>query len=430
MSKHDKTDNRRYQLECSGYSKAADAFGGLTTKGTSRVIVARDNFVRYGDDLPNWREIIAYGGNATTSMVGVRTASKPGITGCFWRGKDSSPLTKGAQGSWDGHDLNQFQDCPSSVSADFDPEAYNKAATALLGSYQAAVNTWRGGNFIAEFGETVEMLAHPIRSFYDRTWTFVGRVGRLRKVWRINPLRYGRLLGSLWLAYVFGIRPLLSDIADADAAVRRLGADLGRHDTYPLIGNGRVTSLLSQRLNGVIPAPTGLPSYTIRDSFVSRESSVRFKGAVIAKPPGWRPVADNFGVGFYDIVPAVWEAIPFSFLVDYFVNVAEVLDSYRLADAHFSRLQRTVRNSVVVNLGSARPNPSSVSQFDIVPSGGGGRVRITSVTRFKSSVPYSDFQFRVPGLSSLKWLNVAALVAQIAGSRPPSGRSLAGRFVS
>jgi hypothetical protein len=217
----------------------------------------------------------------------------------------------------------------------------------------------------------------------------------------------------LWLAYSFGIKPLVDDANDAWKACSALSTDLGSTDTLPIVGTGLVRELIDIKVNQGVPfAP-----HIVKDYRTDKTSLVRYKGAVIARPPGIRPILETFGVGFSDIAPAVWEAIPWSFLIDYFVNVGEVLDSARLAFAELGWLQSTVRNSYTVNGSAVRPLKES--GLDTTAYGGKSHVSATRVARAPiSSFPYPGFHFKVPGVGSMKWCNVAALIAQISGSKP------------
>ena len=133
--------------------------------------------------------------------------------------------------------------------------------------------------------------------------------------------------------------------------------------------------------------------------------------------------AEGFGLGVSDMLPAVWEAIPFSFMVDYFVNVGEVLDSFHVLSARLAWLKRTVRNRRTVSASSLQ----SMTGLPGYPAGypkitcRGGEFRTHGIRVQREAVPqmpWPGFQFRVPFGNDLKVANISALLLAIKGSRP------------
>ena len=404
----DKTVNTVQQWVDHQYAETYD-IAGLPTKGEQRIQVRADNTVTYSPyTKPNWKHLIAAGQDAGTSLYGTRNACKPGQYSAQYKGQfgaqagfveASDPIIR---------DISDPGDAPH-------PDAKYQASKALLGQYIAATATWRGGNFIAEFAETVNMLAHPLKSIYSRTWSLAGSAKNLGKIYAQDPVRYGKALGGAWLGYAFGIKPLVQDANDALAACHKLG-DGVFGDRFKLQASGFV------RTQPVITRPQlgiGVGGYGYspnRDMVKQTTYSVRYKGAIYSSPPSIGALLENFGVGFTDLLPAVWEAIPWSFLVDYFINVQELLDSAKLAFADISFLNMTVRNSATCNTKNyaAAVHPAKFTEFST--PGWAARTRVTRTPLH--SLPYPGFHYRIPGIESSKWCNVAALAAQIAGSVP------------
>jgi hypothetical protein len=378
-----------------------------------------DDWVDKGGPVPGYRQRIAAGASATSSLLGVRHAIKLGSVGYSDEPKPSSPYFSSIRCSKSIYSGHIFECGPAPIPPQgATSEAEYKAASNLLQSYISAQTKFRGGNAIAEFAETVRMLANPLKSVYSHTWSFVGKVGKLKKVYRRDPVRYGRLLGGAWLAYSFGLKPLMSDVADAESAVSHLANDLSSFDTIKIRGSGlQVLDVPSFRQVGI---PISHASHARCDRDARAEYSVRYVGAIRAKPPGYSAVLSNFGVGFEDILPAVWEGIPWSFLVDYFVNVGEVLDSLRLANADLGWLKKTTRNRNLRRWSSPykADNISTQRDYDVSVTGSGGMSSCVRVTRTAiHAMPYPGFRFRIPG-SPEKFANIAALTAAISASKP------------
>lgn len=385
--------------------------------GKTYVVTTSANSVKWADQVtlgpsPNgWKVAISQGNNATSVLDGYKQVH--GCAGLDYSHRGTKPglmdivITSGVN-------INAGSEVtyPAAV---VDPLATYLASKRLLGSIISQQSTWRGGNFIAEFAETVEMLAHPLKSIFSHTWTFVGNVGKLKKVYKRDPIRYGRLLGGAWLAYAFGIKPLVDDANDAQAAVDNLREELGSFDSMAISGSGVAEGMLH------VSAHTGVPKcpYAVYDEDRISRSRVKYYGALRATPTGWPQIAQNFGVGFTDIVPAVWEAVPWSFLVDYFVNVGEMLDSAKLAFVDLAWLNQGTQVSLETRTSAAYVSAAAAPNgYDVVPGGGAGVSKRVWKHRTATTIPYPGWNFRIPGLSSRKWCNVTALVAQIAGSRP------------
>lgn len=264
------------------------------------------------------------------------------------------------------------------------------------------------------------MLHNPVKSFYHKTWEFAGKVGKLRNVSKQKRRHVVDTIADAWLAYGFGVKPLISDANDATAALNKLKNEMG--------GTGQDSTMVSgYGDNKSLTKSAGLPLTTVAgdsdlnnkyDSWLIEHRTVRYRCALKAHLEDLTTVGKQFGVDVFDVIPAVWEAIPWSFFIDYFANVGEMLDSCRLASAEVAWCNRTVRNSSALTLNGVRhvPTPSlptcSIS----------GNPRFYALARYvnrtPSSIPYPSFGFKVPGLDSTKWLNIAALTEQIFTKRP------------
>lgn len=385
--------------------------GSFVQEPHRRTIYVTDT-VTYGNNLPDWRLRLLLGTSATTVLSGTRYSSRASEL-------QQNAVGVGTQKGF-GRVARGFSPqhyFPSPPLATVDSVAERNAATSFLADYLKATQTWKGGATIAEFGETVAMLASPVDSLYKRTLTFVGSVGKLRKVYKRDPIRYGKLLGQLWLAYAFGIAPAVADVNSAYAAVKSLAEDLGSVDTKRIIGSGYNKVILNRTLGETV----SYANYCAADRTLMVEYGIRYLGAVRCIPPSPAAIAEDFGVGFTDILPSVWEGIPWSWLVDYFVNVNEMLESIRLAFADFAWLNRTVRNRAVQSWSAVRPISAQPGLIDVTASGGQGYYESKAVNRVTATVPYPSWRFRIPGLPS-QFANVSALVLAVKGSKPKSNR--------
>jgi len=137
---------------------------------------------------------------------------------------------------------------------------------------------------------------------------------------------------------------------------------------------------------------------------------------------------DRYGFGSWrEALPVVWELIPYSFLVDYFSNIGQIIDSYSTQLGGVMWINGTVRVEREIKLNSLALDADAmkaafqgtVGAFRYELSGSGGEYGgyVNRCVRFDRT-PWSaqglllslaDIQIKVPGVGSSKWLNIAAL---------------------
>jgi hypothetical protein len=322
--------------------------------------------------------------------------------------------------------------------------ADQRARQSFLKRYISAKNSWRGANFVAEMRETIHMLRHPVSSLFGSVMSFAQYVTERRthnlgkksvvavldkanrvilQKRKVNPYgekkfvkKLDRGVSDTWLTWAFGVKPLIADCNDAGAALNNLKNRVGGTGVamQRVKGHGRETiSSITQQagLNFVAGDPgTGMTS-EIRNK---TDYDVRYVAGLRARLEDTSTVLEHFGFDPYDVVPAVWEAIPWSFFIDYFVNVQEMIDSCRLWSADFGYCYRSVRNAGTRNFSRPRPTLMATATEQRYCSGGGFYTLSTWVSRSSiGSVPQPSFEMRIPGIDSSKWLNIAALKEQI-----------------
>jgi hypothetical protein len=292
-------------------------------------------------------------------------------------------------------------------------KAENEARMKFYRRAKEAQTAFRGLTTIGELRETLKMLRRPGRALRKGLDDYLGAVKKRTR--RAKRSSYGDIVGGTWLEHAFGWRPLLSDIKSAGEALnRRLNRFMGHYTRVSGTGEERTSSF-----------DATLTTYD--DSwlqFVFRRLhrtsvSVRYYGEV-------RSVCENpveadmrlFGTNFEEIVPTAWELIPYSFLVDYFTNIGDVLDAWsvRRSDIAWSarveklsnqrtfselRLNKTYTQNAVNNFISWHSSWINLSPYKVVRS---------RTERAPTTVPLPSIQMEIPGMGT-KWINMTALLA-------------------
>jgi len=374
--------------------------------------------VYLGDSPPDWRFAIREGRDASSEMIGKKWEHSHtplyyrhyGLKGPVW-GHD-----------WVAHGAAHPQ-LDDVIAPGLIPQsrAQNIAAGAILNDYKDAVQTFGGLNFAAEAVETISLFTNPLKGMLNKTIGYARYVGSVKKYALRAPTTYADKIGKAWLAYKFGIEPLANDLASAAFAANQLiTGKLAERNTVTIRGKGLSVENFDLGYSKVTDA---YAPYAEQELWATLSSEVRYKGKVrplVSVPVDWASIV---GVELSDIVPAIWEAIPFSFLIDYFTNCSEVLSrvSYGNATPYLSYVTCGVRNTMEVagrDYKFRTNHPDVVDGYvDGVCAGGSFFTRCVEVHRSSGvELPPVTLNFEVPGRSQV--LNVAALVAAVRNSKP------------
>jgi hypothetical protein len=243
--------------------------------------------------------------------------------------------------------------------------------------------------------------AKALRSGFDDFFTTLRR----RRKGSKNHRR--RVLSETWLEYQYGWRPLVSDLEGGLDALSRFAQKPIRFKSVS--GSGR-----DERDHS--PAPLEVDSgrilYTVNRKYHTI-GTARYWGVVELQTGGSTSVPGNLGFRLDRFVPSLWELIPYSFIVDYFSNVGDIISSWAFGMSQVRWVSKTIRteSSYELTVPSYRQNPGALPytrSIMMMPCKSvGSCVSVTRSPGVSTLVP--SFRLEVPGMSSLKWLNLAAL---------------------
>lgn len=394
--------------------------------------------VKSGSSNPQWKTQVKTGNSAGTaySLTGYRADTSQGgiVVFRYYNGSGSSKVTM--EDTLKGFNFSQV--LPSSYVATF-----NKAETAaLLQVYRKidqAANQWKGLKFFAEFSDVIRQFGHPAKAIVEFTLHHLDKTKhKVLGLKGVQP-RYRRqkvqkVLADSYLEYCFGLAPLISDSKKAAEALARYnyegdptnnpslrtravgrGSELVVKDSTfskVLASNSKLyTNIIgNQRSEARVQYIVGL-STAAKADFGSLEHFRKLLGFTPAKLPA-----------------AAWEAVPWSWLVDYFSNVGDVLDS---VGVDTSSVKWIVRTTVMVD------EYESIAQVDVPGSKslaaaygysfesitgnklGEWKVRKTTFNRsIPSTLGWPSFQWELPiGDEHLagKFSNLVAVLVQKRG---------------
>lgn len=362
-----------------------------------------------GSSVPAWRDKIRRGIQAGSSLLGEKTSinSSPGYM-LYEYMTGPSPTSNYRYRLVTG-DLCRNIGIPTAPASSATTTAENIAREKFYARLRSSQTSFQGGVALGELHETLRMLRNPAKALRSKVGELYNRILRGQRRAGKTHQSKNRYLSQTWLEGSFGWTPLINDVKDAletlekrkDYLNRNLVVITGYHSTNSESFDRNTVSYFSGGL--------GFQASTRGDQKVE----IKYRGAVrcdtsnpyVSEQRLWGFSPDN-------IIPTVWELVPYSFLIDYFTNIGKVLDSFALRKVDLAWGIRTERRLGIYQVVDVR-NANSKPQYKVlreVTSIGDYRSEAKVVIRTPiSSVPIPEFRFRVPGFAT-QWLNIGALV--------------------
>jgi hypothetical protein len=382
----------------------------------TQTLVALDEGSRTGVSNPNWKVQVRNGVSATTTFYASSSRTTFDSTG-------TTKVVKGYRDYGNGQLLKKTYNLEEGVLAPIMPYVYPtnvalaEANSAALGEFINKLNeaqrSLQGLVTLGELGETIRLIRNPAKALWEGIFSYHADVKKRLRRRRRRSKR--EIVQDTWLEYAFGWAPLVNDVKNGAEALAKLMTyrpeyqivsafatrKVPRSET---IGNGSFGSLYNRVLHQT----------------AIEETTVRYKGSIMVNNHDAisRPNLRLFGITWQDVVPAVWELIPYSFLVDYFLNIGNILDAHALRWADVRWINKTVRTVVTakslltggstVELGT---DPLFRVEWLDTQVGSAQTSSITkTVTRNAVAGPLiPSLVFSLPSSQSKKWINMAAL---------------------
>lgn len=289
--------------------------------------------------------------------------------------------------------------------------ANNQALSRLDQKIRSAQSALQGGVIAGEAAETWRMLRHPLKGLTGGLWDYLGKLRKRRSRHRNRRRRREinkRTLADTWLESSFGWSPFINDLNE----ILRLQHSKVHSDYQVVSAQSKQTekSIYAESWSPSVPT---FPYYTYK-LILDKEVSVRYTTELAARAPS---AFRYFGFGFADFAPTLWELLPWSFLIDYFTNLGDIVSAASNGSISTTWTMKTVRYTAritAVPLGLQLDPSTSTWKYDTgycTPGIDGAYSQWKEVLRnpyIGSLVP--GFSFEIPGLHNWKrYVNIFAL---------------------
>lgn len=286
---------------------------------------------------PHWRSQVIAQLNATTPMTAFKWSmeSSPGhyrVQGNLGPGK---PDNRKCSTIFLGSPVSTAQLTGINTIGIPAGTAENDAAGEWYNKVRNAMSTFKGSVFAGESAQARRMMIDRASKMLTKIPYFQHK---LRKSWVKSKTKRGKLktLSNSYLELVFGWGPLASDIEDAYKVL---------HNPTPMFQRVKAFGVhTATQQNSVVPGGAGNCIHYTNERRATMYQVI-YRGLIRARedPAGSRLL--DFGLGFREFLPTMWEVIPWSFAVDYFTNISDIVNAISYASVEVRWLAKTVRQS-------------------------------------------------------------------------------------
>lgn len=402
----------------------------------SSVDYAIHNKIQSGASVPNYKELIRTGQNASSdyTMSATRLVSSTEARHSYtWRDYFGTIV---ATNSFDG-----FADPIQSVVTHRGIDTATVKAAALAKAYKRlreAQQHVASPSIIAEILDVLRQFGRPMRSVVDLSNRHLNKVELAKKgimgsaSWK--RIKYREILADLYLEWSFGLSPLINDTKLLAEAFRRHQHELEYGVNPSFRSLIRTRSQATSALPTVTSSILGSVDYHYkRNEIHISEFGMQYIASVQATHSAEfgsnERLLQLLGFDHANWIPAAWEAIPWSWLLDYFLNIQQILEAGVTSQAGVKWVVETERTksrlstNFVFDLAATAGTLSGAGRSILSSQGsfGGFVVETVAVKRKAlSTLPVPPLITKHPFGSPKKVLNMVAVLL----AREPSSSKI------
>jgi hypothetical protein len=375
---------------------------------------------------PKWRDQVRNALPATTHCDGVAYTFDPVFLTAGYSYYSSSTPNVETVGEWFGHhsmNLPVLQATPAAIIT----EIHNRCIRKFISACEATRSSVEAGQDFGEWKQTIESIIRPMSSarktitdHYER----LTKASRRYRAWDVPSRK--KALADSYLEWTFGFKPLAIDIAQGYEGLKKrfnrmtniVTVSAGATGTHT--GSNQTFNVSGQSLN-VQGTKKSVSKY-----------QERMKGGyrVGLQPDGSLLPVDVLQIRTLDDFKiTAWDLLPYSFLIDYFTNIGDIIHASTAVSANVVWGNSTVRRQTIDTyqwkvIPDFLHNPS-ITYTENYCKSGDSIASATSFTRdaLTPAQLIPEFRFSIP-TSAKPWLNMLALVVSPAERLVPYFRKL------
>lgn len=297
---------------------------------------------------------------------------------------------------------------------------------------KALDQSFDGMVWLGELRESIRMFKNPLKAL--RRSAGDDYLNACRRLKRRDPQSWTKGLAGAYLEWFYGWRPVLSDIESA-------------FETFEALTKPKVEAHLVHAPYRIEPAPSvSYTSSAVDNGYFhhwykveeATQTKVLYKGLYArevmrqGQPWSYGDIAGQLGLTMSNFVPTAWELLPWSFLIDYFTNIGDMLECTYTSLQNVRWINRTRRHwrrkliTCGLNQDTTKAWVNGVAWRRYVSSSclsqaisSSQRVSFYRDDKYPEVPP---LQFELPG-SPQKWIAMAALFSEAADIYPQKTRN-------
>lgn len=380
-----------------------------------------------GSKNPHYRSQIRKGQNATTYREGTKQQwhTRPWYNSQYynwtWRNQPALHYAYSREGMAKGYNGTPTV-IDFSVPSELLVQANNEAISNVVTKMRAAQTAFQGGTFLGELADSIRALKSPARSLRDYYRRYIKDaekhavlVRRSLRSPRKRELAMIRAASDTWLEYSLGMVPLVSESRNAISAIID-AQDKNKRATTRVTGFGEREFVYSYVRNAY--RTQCQPGFQY-DDLKTGKVLVKYIAGIGAESNAAGYAAKMIGVHPSNWLPTAWELVPYSFVIDYFTNVGNIIDAWSIGKSSVAWGCKVVRYYTRSELRNWVPTfyapvgSGSYGTWTITPGPNSPGACVGSTTKFErtsyDAIPVPSLEFNLPW-SGTQWITLGSLV--------------------
>lgn len=360
-----------------------------------------------GERNPFWRTAIAQGTSATTSFSGFKQKARGGSG--FAKVVISPDIYQHCGGQKSTVRTGNIIGIPTthlSVTAD-GTAPLKRCKQSIVSQASRDIQPFMGGVFLGELRKTLHMIRSPAASMRRRMIDYLKVVKKPPR--NLSPSRRRKWIANTYLEHAYGWTPLFYDVQGGLDAFHKLASDSAFEIKTFKAYSGKVQGSATQVGGDVLSS--GLITLRWDRTTVLTLTGKMKAGVKIQTAADMKSAPQTFGFHNRNWLPTAWELLPYSFLMDYFTNVGDVINAFSLIQPNLAWINYSERNKKVTTFTGVQITANVAASRVLEKRCNAPKSYLETVT-FARSAPTSIIPilgFELPEFASKQALNTAFL---------------------